>query len=371
MKPFTYHLPTKVVFGYGVVETLAEAALELDIEKALLVSGKGAMRKTGTLDRCLKLLEDVDVILYEDVEADPSVATVDEMVDVGRDCTHIVALGGGSPIDAAKAASVVLGNGGSSIDYLMGKRPSKMGPPIIAIPTTSGTGSEVTEVSVLSERESKFKKSFRSHFMYPAIALDDPELTLTMPKQVTASSGLDALAHAIEAYVSIRSQPVTDHLCLEAVKLVLDNLELAYEDGQDRVARENMMYASLIAGFAITHAGTGLAHGLSYGLWKAAESVHGLACGTLIPHVIEFNLDHVGVKYDRLAKYCRLKSVHELVDRIRQLNEVVGAPPYLRGLGIEEKDIESMIESGLKGSSLNSPRPIDEKNIRAFLSEAL
>jgi len=360
---FTYHMPTKVRFGCGVLDELGKHAHGLGAKRALVVTGRGSMRKTGTLDRVIGLLDGFDAGVFEDVEPDPSTETVDEGVKAAKKCDLIVALGGGSALDAAKAISAVAGNGGKASEYLNGRKAEKPGPGIIAIPTTAGTASEVTEVVVLSDKERKIKRSFRSVRMYPAIALDDPELTLTMPKEVTASTGLDALSHAVEALVSKNSQPITDTLCMAAAKLVLENLETAYEDGSDIRARENMLLASLTAGFGITHAGAGLAHGLSYSLWTVKGMPHGLACGLLLPHVMRFNLGYVGGKYAALAGFCGYKSPEALIGRLEELNMALGVP---KNIGLRESDLPAMI-SGAGGGVKVNPRPADEKQLASFI----
>jgi alcohol dehydrogenase len=367
MKTFNYHMPTRVLFGCGALDELTSVAKEMNVKKALVVSGKGSMRKTGTLERVISLLGETECIVFEDVESDPSNETVDEGVQLGQDCKAVIGLGGGSALDAAKAISAILGNGGSAGEYIKGKKADRPGPPIIAIPTTSGTGSEVTEVSVLADRKQMIKKSFRSKHMYPAVAIDDPILTKTMPDNITASSGLDALTHAIEALTSKKSQPITDVLCLEAGKLILENIRTVYEDGQDMIARENMMLGSLIAGFGITHAAAGLAHGLSYSLWKVAETPHGLACGMLLPHVMRFNTGYDGGKYEILARYCGFKNQEDLIGRVEDLNKVMRVPSRLRGLGISDANVEDMVGLAMGGSTQVNPRPIDEKEMAEFI----
>jgi alcohol dehydrogenase class IV len=371
MKSFTYHLPTKIVFGPGALKQLKTQAAGFGAKRVLLVTGSGAMRKTGTLERVLAQLEGFDVTLFEKVESDPSTDTVDAGARMAAGCGLIIALGGGSPLDAAKAISVVAGNGGAAGDYISGKAAARAGPPIIAIPTTSGTGSEVTEVSVLTDRAARRKKSFRSVHMYPSVALDDPELTVTMPREVTASAGLDALTHAVEALTSAKSQPITDALCMEAGKLILDNIVKAYEDGKDIEARQAMMLGSLMAGYGITHAAAGLAHGLSYALWKVADTPHGLACGTLLPHVMRFNLGYEGGKYLALARYCGYKSPEDLISRVEEANKALNVPARLAGLQARESDIGAMVESGMGGSTAVNPRPVDAKTMETFIKKIM
>ncbi len=371
MEPFTYHMPTRVVFGRGCICQLKECAGELSARKVLLVTGRGAMRRTGILDRVIGLMGSLDVTVYEDVEADPSVETVDECVEVAAGCDTIVALGGGSALDAAKAVSIVAGNGGRALDYISGAKARKRGPMIIAVPTTAGTGSEVTEVSVLTDLTRRAKKSFRSRHMYPAVALDDPELTVTMPDEVTAHTGLDALTHAIEALTSKRSQPLTDPLCMEAAKLVLGNIEKAYRRGTDMQARENMMLGALMAGYGITHAGAGIVHGLSYALWKSAKTPHGLACGSVLPHAMRYNLGFEGGKYEALARHCGFGGAEELIKKVEDVCAKVGAPARLAGLGVSADKVDAMLELGLSGSTAVNPRPTDAETLKTFINSMI
>jgi alcohol dehydrogenase class IV len=370
MMDFTYHMPTKVRFGRGTLAELGRHVKELGGKKVIIVSGQGAMRKTGTLDRVIGLLDGFDVEVFEKVESDPSLETIDDGVKAAKRCDLIVGLGGGSALDAAKAISAVAKNGATAQEYLTGKAIKKKGPSIIAIPTTAGTASEVTEVSVLSDKKQKIKKALRSVHMYPVVALDDPELTLSMPKDVTASTGLDALAHAVEALVSRKSQPIPDILCMEAARLVLENIEIAYNDGKNIDARENMLLGSLMAGFGITHAGAGLAHGLSYSLWKEAGTPHGLACGILLPHVMRFNLGYENGKYAVLARFCGYKSPQDLISRVESLNLALGAQSRLGGLGIRESDIMSMI-TGVGGGVKVNPRATDDASLASFINSII
>ena len=364
-------MPTRVRFGRGVVGELRSYVNELGAKRILLVTGSKSMKKAGFLGRVAGLLDGLDVTVFDEVESDPSVETVGKAVEAAGEVDAIVSLGGGSVIDAAKAVSVVLGNGGDISAYLMGRKVEEPGPPVIAIPTTAGTGSEVTEVSVLTDKKRMIKKSFRSVYMYPAVALDDLELTKTMPKDVTASSGLDALTHAVEALTSKKSQPIPDQLCLEAARIIAGNILKAYENGDDLKAREAMMLGSLMAGFGITHAGAGLAHGLAYSLWKVAGTTHGLACGILLPHVMKYNLGYEEGKYEQLARHCGFKKPGDLISKIVELNSAMGIPKRLAEIGVREDDVESMIELGMSGSTKVNPRPVDETAIRNFLLEII
>jgi len=363
---FAFHMPTKVVFGRGALDRLPSELDGLGAEEVLVVAGRGSMRRTGMLKRVLKLLEGRDVGVYEGVVSNPQADMVDEIAVEARGVDALVGLGGGSVLDAAKAASVVSANGGKTAEYLNGRDTPKPGPAVVAVPTTSGTGSEVTEVSVISAGEG-LKRSFRSVYMYPAVALDDPELTKTMPREVTASSGLDALTHAVEALVSTRSQPICDVLCMEAAGVIIGSLESAYMEGEDMESREAMMLGSLMAGFGITHAAAGLAHGVSYGLHRVAGTSHGLACGILLPHVMRFNLGYDGGKYSLLARHCGFKNAEDLICRIEGLKRALDVPERLSDAGATSDDADAMAEVSMTGSAKVNPRPVDREAIASFI----
>jgi len=371
MKRFTYYMPTKVLFGDGCVEKVADAVGEVGGGKVLVVTGKSSMKKTGILDRVLDNISGFDVEVFAQIETDPSVDIVDEGAQnaVGKDV--IVALGGGSALDAAKAISVASANSENAIDYLRGETVKNPGPKIVALPTTSGTGSEVTEVSVLSDPKNNIKKSFRSPHMYPATSLDDPQLTYTMPQEVTVSSGFDALTHAVEAYTSKRSQPICDVLCRQATKLAVENLVKTVENPNDAYPRSNMMLASLMAGYGITHSGAGLVHGLSYSLYKTTGVAHGMACAILLPHVMRYNRGYEEGKYTQLADDIGVETVDELIHTIQEIGEKVGVPQHLCEIGVKEDDVSQLVESAMGGSTRVNPRPVKEDDLSGFLKNTI
>ena len=371
MMDFTYLMPTKVVFGKGCVKGVGDAATELNAKKILVVTGKTSMKKTGVLDRVIKLLSDFEVEVFDKVESDPSTDTVDEGAEIAKKYDTILGLGGGSPLDAAKAISLVSANGGDTKKIMETGYAKIKGPDIIAIPTTAGTAAEITMISVLTNRDSMVKKSIRNPYLYPAIALDDVELTLTMPAEITVQTGLDALSHALEALVSTRNQPISDILCIEAAAKILKNIESTTLFGNDLMPRTEMLLASLMAGYGITNAGAGLAHGLSYGLWKASNIGHGLACGMLMPHVMEYNRKHVGDRYNKVAKKIGLENDKELIGLIFQINERLNVPKNLGELNIVEEDVPGIVDVSLGGAAKTNPRKVDVESAKMFLEDLL
>ncbi|MBU0762699.1 MAG: iron-containing alcohol dehydrogenase [Candidatus Altiarchaeota archaeon] len=371
MMDFNYFLPTKVLFGPVASEKVGNELTLNRCRRVLVVCGRKSMRETGILDKILGCLGEFEVVLFESVESDPSTETINEGVKHAKGCDAVVGLGGGSALDAAKAISVVATNGGDAVKYLEGKKADKIGIPVFAIPTTAGTASEVTQVSVLSDHGKKIKKSFRSQYMYPKTALVDYTLTLSMPKNVTASSGLDALTHAIESMTSTKTQPIPNTICVEAAGLAVKNLGNAYKDGKDNVAMENMMLSSLMAGFGITHSGAGLCHGLSYAIWRLTEKPHGLICGMLLPHVMRYNRGYDRGVYGLLARHCRFKNENELIDKISELNNDMDVPEKLSEWSIGSDDIGEIVKYGMGGSTMTNPRETDPKELAGFIEDII
>jgi len=372
---FEFRLPKKIVFGNGCAEQIGEEVKELG-NKALLVTGRRAMKKTGMLDKIAKLIRDsgVEVVIFSEVEADPSLETVDRGTKLaeGEGCEVVIGLGGGSALDAAKAIAAMIGQEYSIGEYQAGRELEKPGVPFLAIPTTSGTGSEMTKNSVLTNRDKRIKKSVRSPYMIAAVALVDPLLTISLPPSVTAASGTDALTQAIEAYVGLKSNPLTDTLALRAIELLGANLPKAVHNGADVGAREKMALGSLISGMAFANAGLGAAHGLSHPLGARKGIPHGVACAILLPWVMEFNMPLREEKFAQIALALGEEPKGErAVKSIRKLLEDIEIPSGLGELGVTTDDLELLAgEAG--GSSLNNnPRKASKDELVEILRKAL
>jgi alcohol dehydrogenase len=370
MKPIDYHIPTRVCFGNRPLERLKEIVGGEKPKQTLLVTGSGVGWKKKIVES-IKEITPGRLKIFSRVEADPSTETVDQAAQELEECDLIMALGGGSVIDAAKAIAVMPANGGRCIEYLAGKKIRKPGVPVIAIPTTAGTGSEVTRISVLSDRDSMIKKSLKDDILYPKHAIVAPSMTYSMPPELTAQTGCDALSHALEALTSNNATALSDPYCYEAAGLILSNLQKAYDNPGDEAARTRMMMASLMAGFAITQAGTGLAHGLAYSLWKMYGIHHGLACAIAMPHVMRYNMLHCQGKYDRLAQYAGMDNTHQLIEAVEKLNQKIGIPENLKGYGIIDDDMDAVIHLGTSGSAKNNCRPIDPATFKKTLDEII
>jgi alcohol dehydrogenase class IV len=337
--------------------------------RVFIVTGGKSMRKTGTLDRVAGMLE-CDVKVFEGVGEDPTTTTVDECATESKGCDLIIALGGGSPIDTAKVAAVINVNGGKCIEYLEGKKRVKKGLPLIAVPTTAGSGSEVSRVSVFKDESTGLKKSIKHEHLHADYAVVDPELTLTAPKSVTAASGMDALTHAVEAYVSKNASSMTDIFAVEAVREIRNSIREAYDRGSDIKAREGMSLGSLLAGLAFSNAGCGLAHGLASVIGGRFNQRHGVVCGMLLPDVIEYNLPAAGGEYNKLASGAGFRSVEDVVEFIRWLCRHFKFPEKLSDIGVNRGDL-GWIASNRTGASKLNPREATTESVIEFLEGLL
>jgi alcohol dehydrogenase class IV len=302
---------------------------------------------------------------------------MDEALNVARlaNCDFVIGLGGGSAIDAAKAVAGLLSNGGEATDYMevvgRGQKITKPAVPWIAIPTTAGTGAEVTRNAVVGWPEKKFKASIRSELLFPQIALIDPELGVEVPPDVTARSGMDALCQCIEAYVSRGANPMTDAIALKGVELAGRFLQRAYEDGHDLEAREGMALAALFSGIALANAGLGAVHGFAAPLGANFPVPHGTVCGVLLPHVIDANIAALAKQRDgerTLAKYADVDRT--LAGGLRRCAELVrdlNLPPLSR-FGVTRADIPPMVELAKRTSSMRyNPVALEDETLADVL----
>ncbi|MCJ7703638.1 MAG: iron-containing alcohol dehydrogenase, partial [Anaerolineales bacterium] len=290
---FTFNLKTKIIFGQPVQTALAAELSALGAEYVLLVSDPG-LEKLGLVADLVSALEykNLRATPFTQVTSNPTTDEVAAGLALARaeKITALVALGGGSPIDVAKGIAMLLANGGTYADYQWGgKAITRRSAPLIAIPTTAGTGSEVSKVAVVSDPANSFKKGVLSPLMFPHVAIADPALTWGLPPGLTAATGMDAFIHALESYVGLRANPFTDQFALAAMRMATEYLPRAVADGGDRQAREKMMLAALWGGIAMDHAGLGLVHSLSGPLSAYGHLHHGLANALILPYVLRFN----------------------------------------------------------------------------------
>jgi alcohol dehydrogenase class IV len=376
-----YAAPAEIRFGWGAAAVLPEYAARWG-RRPLLVAGS-ALRRTGRLELMMEnLAHGLRPCLHEGVPAEPSLADLQRAMDAcaAAKADMVIAIGGGSVLDIGKATAVLAGTGHTAAEHFAGHPLPDTGRPIIALPTTSGTGSEVTRVCVLSDPEHRRKASIRADSMLPRVAVVDPELTVTCPPTVTAHSGMDALVQAIEAYVSNGANPLTDSLSLEAARLAAGSLEAAVLDGTDRPTREAMALGSLMAGLALNTARLGLVHGLAHPIGALTGAHHGLLCGLLLPAVMEFNMPVAETKYAHLSRtlgaaspeISNPKAASELISFLRDLNRRIGIPERLGPLGLSRDALVYVAAEAMpSGSTRANPRPVSEADARAVAEAAL
>ena len=372
-----FRLPGVIHFGWGAVEKVGAEAARLG-RRAMLVMGRGAMKRSGTAGRVQKLLVDagVECVVYDGVESDPSGATIDRGAQLARreGCDLVIGLGGGSPMDAARGIAAMAALEGSIIDYVRGKAVDRRGLPLINIATTAGTASEITSVAVVLDEERRIKMGVKSPFWYARAAITDPELTMTMSPPLTAATGLDALTHAVESYLSTGATPPSEALALRSIALAGRHLRAAYADGSDRSAREGMATSSLLAGMAFANSGLGLVHGLAHPLGARLGVPHGLACGRLLPHVMRYNaavapepVAAVGAALTQEAQ----AGADEAIGAVEALVRDLEVPPGIGDLLIADDQMDMLAKEGLMaGAVRTNPRPVTQEEALGVLEAA-
>lgn len=374
---FRYYLPVNLVFGSGVVSQAGTLTAQYG-KKALLVTGKGSTKKSGLLDTCVSLLRQagVDSIVFDKVQQNPLTVTAEEGAKLACEtgCDVILGVGGGSTMDAAKGIAFLAQNQGDISDYIFARKTSDKALPLILIPTTCGTGSEGNCFAVLSNPETNDKKSLRCNAIIPKVSIIDPELMTTMPKQVLASVGFDALCHNMEAYLSVTGQPMTDMQALEGIRLIGENLPRMYEDSADLVAWEKLTWGSTLGGMVINTAGVIAPHGLEHPASGLRDIVHGKGLAALTPWIYEASIKGAPEKFETISKLLGGKNQYDCVDRIRFLLDKIGLSTTLSEQGIREEDIAWMTENSLKVSAVsikNHPVVFTAEEISEIYHKAL
>lgn len=367
----TFTTAERIITGWGCCDQLGEIASELG-RHALLVTGRKALRAAGTTDRLVECLKSggLAVTVFERVEPEPTVETVDR----GREafgearCDLVVAAGGGSAMDVGKAISALAGELAPTAEYYGRRALPESAYPCVAVPTTAGTGAEVTPNSVLTESEQEVKHSLRGPNFTPAVALVDPELTVSCPPDVTASAGMDALTQAVESYLSRNATPLTDALALHAAELIWLNILAAYQNGKDRPAREAMAHGSLLAGMALANARLGAVHGMAHAVGHRYRLRHGAVCAAMLPHVLRFNQEAAREKYEILNNIFGA----EAADAAAYLLVRLGLPEKLSAFGLTDGDFDGIAAESLPSGSLKAnPKQVAAEDIRAILTQLL
>ncbi|MEK5269415.1 iron-containing alcohol dehydrogenase [Aeribacillus sp. FSL K6-8394] len=380
---FKYELPTEIVFGNNAIDELSHWVKALKGTRVFVVSDPG-VEQAGILERVTSILKKDNICFqqFTDVEREPDVKTIDRATAEAKAFSTdlVIGVGGGSALDAAKAVSIMVKNKGKITQYAGLNNIPNPGLPTICIPTTAGTGSEVTIWTVISEKENDRKYGIGGKYLAPTLAICDPTLTLTLPANITAATGMDALTHALESYVNKATQPISEALSRESMRLIAKSLRKAVAQGDNLEARYNMLLASTIAAMAFNPTRLGLAHALCMPLGGKYKVPHGVANAILLPQVMQFNLVGNLEKFKDIAEIfgentdgLSLRKAAELsVSAIKKLNEDIGIPKGLREYGVSEEDLEYIAREGMEsGNVAVNPRTPTLEDLKEIVRMSL
>jgi alcohol dehydrogenase class IV len=381
---FEFATATQIIFGPGTMREVAGEAAGIG-KRAFVITGQSPERARSLLEQLNK--HAIEYVTFS-VPTEPTTTIVIEAVEQAREAKSdlVIGIGGGSTIDTGKVIAAMLTNSGNLLDYLevvgQGKPLTTSPAPYIAIPTTAGTGAEVTRNAVIAVPEKQVKVSMRSPLMLPRLAVVDPELTHSMPPSTTASTGLDALTQLIEAYVSNKANPMTDGICREGLKRAGRSLRQAYENGSDSSAREDMALASLFSGLALANAKLGAVHGFAGPLGGMISAPHGVICARLLPFVCETNVQALNsrepsspalARYDEVARILTGETTAQAADGvewIQNLCKALTVPPLVQ-FGLKEQDFPTVVAKAQKSSSMKgNPIPLTDDELMEILEKS-
>ncbi len=376
LRNFSFELPTRIVYGVNSAAKLPDVLREAGYRNVLIVTDTG-IRESGLLSPLTNSLDDASLLwtMFDDVEANPKDYNVQAGAEKAReyevDC--LVAVGGGSPIDCAKAVSVVATHGGQVRDYADHTKITDTVLPLVAIPTTAGTGSEVTFGAVITDTENHVKFTVKHQQAAPNIAFVDPKLTVTMPPDLTAATGMDALTHAIEAYTATVAEPLADAAALYAIELITTHLKTAVFSGENLEARAGMLLGSLLAGISFSHSDVAAVHCIAEALGGKYDAPHGMCNAVVLPEIMAYNIESCRERYARVALAMGVMSTdiedgaRKAVDAVQQLAKDISLPGF-RTLGVKEEDFDELARnSALNGSNADNPRLMDEDDYLCIL----
>lgn len=373
MDSFSFTIPQNIKFGAGTLDLLPDLAKELGKSKGYIISGPH-LNKIGMVAKCRKALKNagMESECFTETEGNPSTDTVVKATEGFKKSKSdfIVAFGGGSPLDVAKAVAVLATYGGNIVDYEGAGK--VMGPvvPMIAIPTTAGTGSEVTAFSVITDHSRNYKLTVVSNYLLPAYVILDPDLIATVPANTAAACGIDAMVHALEAYISKAASPFSDIFAREALRLIGGSIRDYVADRSNPAACESMMVGSLFAGIAFSHARLGNVHAMSHPVSAYFDVPHGLANAILLPTVVDFNKDAADPEKYRYIYGCISKDMGAdinftpdmLATEIRMLNYELGILPTLSDIGVTSDKFEQMADDAMKSGNIQCNPQFTMKN---------
>ena len=376
-----FKIANKLITGQGAIEQLATELTRLNVKNPLIVTD-AVLLKSGTVDLALAQLGGRCYGIFDQVKPEPEIAIVEDCTRTYREGSHdgLIAVGGGSAIDIAKGVAAFAGHEGPLAELFGVDQVKRKGPVLIAIPTTAGTGSEVTNVAIFSDKQAKLKKGIVSDYLLPDVALVSPIMTLTCPRSVTAASGVDALVHAVESYLSVNASPITDAIALGAIKLIAKALPKTYANPSNLQAREDMATASLMAGMAFGNAGVGAVHALAYPLGGRFNIAHGVSNALLLPYVMEWNKMACVERFRDIAEAMGVRvadlndkdAADQAVKAMADLCAAVDIPTGLRSFNVPEDAIPAMAEEASKIDRLmrNNPRKLTATDIEKIYRAA-
>jgi len=369
IRNYSLSYPAEIVFGTG---TLAQLPSRLKaFPRIMLVTGKSA-QASGLLEKLENLLQCHELTTICGIAAEPPISEVNRLIDAGRHhgVNAVVAVGGGSVIDTAKAAACLIPADDRMEAYFDGKRQiTRKGLYCAALPTTSGTGAEITPNAVFVDPRNQNKKSLRHQYLIPDLALVDPELTISTPADITAASGLDALTQAIESYISINAGHASMALAEKAIILILGSLEKAYNNGSYLPARIDMAEGSMLTAMAFTQSGLGAVHGIAHPLGSLLNVPHGRACATLLPYLLRWNLPQVEDQLHYLGHRLGMNSAAAFIDMITALCRKLQIPENFKQDGLKPEHFDFIIKNSRSGSMKCNPRPMSDEDIRNLLTK--
>ena len=376
MTAFKHYGVSRIHFGPGSMQELPaileELKLELGLPKSfttLVICGRHAQDSSLPQIQDLLAKSQVKMETFILPSGEPELASVDAGIEAAQDASLVIGLGGGSALDAAKAIGGLAKLPGRAEEYFFGRTPDKPSLPWLGIPTTAGSGAEVTNNAVLIHQDKK--QSVRSPLWFAKAAIVDPELTLSLPPKQTAICGLDALTHATEGYLSRFSTPLSDLLSLRAVELVVENLPGAVTGGHDLKAREGLLLGSLLSAKAFVNSRLGAVHGLAHPIGVRSGQPHGLVCGMLLPHVFLYNLPQVTSKAEDLAKIFKSRAPEDIAEKIWQLLAQFQLPKTLSAIGIKQEELAAIAKESLPSASMAAnPKNADFKELMLLLERA-
>ena len=377
MSTSAFFIPSLNLMGAGCLRQAVDAMRGYGFRRALVVTDQGLV-KAGLAGKVAELLGEADIepVIFDGVHPNPSCANVEAGLALLRErrCDAVVSLGGGSPHDCAKAIALVAVNGGKIQDYEGVDKSAKPQLPLVAINTTAGTASEMTRFCIITDESRHIKMAIVDKHTTPILSVNDPETMAGMPAALTAATGMDALTHAVEAYVSTIATPITDACALKAVELIAGFLRRAVKDGKDMEAREQMAYAQFLAGMAFNNASLGYVHAMAHQLGGFYDLPHGVCNAVLLPHVQAFNAEAAGGRLGDVAAALgeEARSPEAAIAAIRRLAADVGIPAGLAQLGVKDADIPLLAGNALNDAcGLTNPRKASHEEICAIFRAAL